>query len=163
MLSKSKILKIMKTKFFILPIILFSGLLLCNPVISQEKKQCDQKCCLGIKDLTDEQKLKIEEIHNKSEKKVMQYKADLKIKKAELEKLKIADSPSQKDINSKIDEISSIKANIEKEEIAKLFSVRNELTAEQKSDFNIKSIPKHHNKKHHPVKAAAPGNSKPNR
>ena len=57
-------------------------------------------------DLTPDQQKKIETIKAESDKKVVQYRADLKIKDAELDKLMVAENPAKKDIDSKIDEIS---------------------------------------------------------
>jgi Spy/CpxP family protein refolding chaperone len=133
----------MRTKFFILSILLFSGLLFSNASIAQDKKHCEKKCNHEIEGLTEVQTSKIKSIVYESDKKIALNKADLKIKKAELEKLKIVDNPSQKDINTKIDEISKLKGDIEKEKVSKEIAIKNELTPEQKNVFKVKSVNKH--------------------
>lgn len=128
----------MKTKLFVLTTILFTGLFIAGPAFSQcnhDKKAGEHKGCV-MDELSPEQKAKIETIKADSDKKIVNYKADLKIKKAELDKLKIAENPSKKDIDAKIDEISVLKANIEKEKVNRHLLIREQLTPEQRVKFD---------------------------
>jgi Spy/CpxP family protein refolding chaperone len=135
----SKIEKNMKTNLLILSVFAFASILFSTNANAQcqggQKNSMEGKTCL-MEELSPEQKTKVEAIKMESEKKIVQLKADMKIKKAELNKLMIADPMVQKDINAKIDEVSVIKANIEKEKVAKVIAIRSELTPEQKVKFD---------------------------
>ena len=130
----------MKTKVLFFTAIILTTMFFGSAVNAQDKKGCDgahkgQSGCL-MDDLTEAQKTKVETIKTESDKKMLQYKADLKIKKAELDKLQIAENPSKKDLDAKIDEISVLKANMHKEKVGRDLAIRNELTPEQKTKFD---------------------------
>ncbi len=133
----------MKTQKLIIAslVIIFSSLLLARPLLAQhpgckghEQPPKSHECF--IEGLTDEHKAKIEKIKLDSQKKIQELKAELKIKDAELDKMMIADNPDKKAIDKKIDEISVIKANIQKERTAAHFAIRSELTPEQRIKFD---------------------------
>ncbi|HOK39180.1 MAG: Spy/CpxP family protein refolding chaperone [Bacteroidales bacterium] len=133
----------MKTQKLIITslVIVFSSLLLIKPLLAQhhgckghEQPPKSHECF--IEGLTDEQKSKIEKIKLDSDKKIQELKAELKIKDAELDKMIIADNPDKKAIDKKIDEISVIKASIQKERTAAHLAIRSELTPEQKIKFD---------------------------
>jgi len=125
----------MKTRLLFLSVLLFAGVFYSTSTYSQNCVK-EKKACI-MEDLSPEQQKKVETIKINSDKKIIQYKADLKIKKAELEKLRIAESPSLKDINLKIDEIYLIKSDIKKEEVGTELQIRNELTPEQREKFDM--------------------------
>ncbi len=131
----------MKTKVLLLSVfvlsLVFSNQLLAqheNHVNCKDHKNHKKECLMD--DLTEEQKTKIEAIKFESQSKVKVYKADLDIKKAELKKLEIADEPSEKDIHAKIDEMTSLKADIQKERASARIDIRSELTPEQRVKFD---------------------------
>ena len=133
----------MKTQKLVIAslVIVFSSFLLTKPVLAQyagckEHQQSPRSHEYFIEGLNDEQKAKIEKIKLDSGKKIQELKAELKIKDAELDKMMIADNPDKKAIDKKIDEISVIKANIQKERTAAHLAIRSELTPEQRIKFD---------------------------
>jgi Spy/CpxP family protein refolding chaperone len=90
-----------------------------------------------MEDLTEVQKLSIDAIKIENHKKTTLYKADLKIKQAELNKLEVSEEPSISEIHSKIDEIAVLKADIQKEKVSTHILIRNELTPEQRVKFDM--------------------------
>lgn len=128
----------MKTRLLFLTVLFTSGLIFSNQGFAQHDCKNQDKAhknCI-MDDLTPDQQKKIETIKAESDKKVVQYRADLKIKNAELDKLMVAENPAKKDIDSKIDEISVLKSNIQKENVNRRLLIRNELTPEQKVKFD---------------------------
>lgn len=128
----------MKLKLIIFSTLLLAGIFTASPMFSQmdgKKHKEEHKNCV-MDELSPEQKTKVESIKAESDKKTVQLRADLKIKQAELNKLMIAENPSKKEINSKIDETSVIKANIQKEHVNKQLLVREQLTPEQRVKFD---------------------------
>lgn len=128
----------MKLRLFVLSALLLAGIFTASPMFSQtnlKKHDREHKNCV-MDDLSPEQKTKVESIKTESDKKMIQLKADLKIKQAELEKLKVAENPSKKDINAKIDETSALRANIQKEQSNRQLLIREQLTPEQRVKFD---------------------------
>ncbi len=133
-----KNIKIMKTKLLFFSVLVISGLMFSNIGFAQQdckSKSGDNKTCI-MDELTPDQTKKVEAIKLESDRKITLYKADLKIKKAEYDKLMIAESPVKKDIDAKIDEMSVLKSNIQKENVNRRLSIRNELTPEQRVKFD---------------------------
>ena len=85
--------------------------------------------------LEDVQLDKIKSIHLRSEKEIIKLRADLKIAQLELKELMDSDSPVKSKVNSKIDELSQLKAKIHKIEAGSKIDVMSTLTAEQKQSF----------------------------
>ena len=129
----------MKTKVFILSAGIF--LLIALPIQMtaqyQQAMQRDTYHDCIIQDLTENQQEKIDAIKVGSYKTTALLRADIDIKEAELDKLLLEDEPSKTKINSKIDEISVLRANIQKENMSKRIDIRNELTPEQKNIFDV--------------------------
>ncbi|HNQ67905.1 MAG TPA: hypothetical protein PKN32_05985 [Bacteroidales bacterium] len=125
----------MKTRLLFFTALILAGVFYAQPSFSQNQAK-EKKACL-MDELSPEQQKKIETIKINSDKKIIQYKADLKIKKAEFDKLRIAENPSQKDINLKIDEMYLLKAEIKKEKVNTEMLIRNELTPEQREKFDM--------------------------
>jgi Spy/CpxP family protein refolding chaperone len=102
-------------------------------------------CC--IPDLTEEQQTQIDKLHLDLDKVVMPLKADLEVKKAELDKLLVTDKPDKKAVHKKIDEIYALKTKIKKTKVDNQLAVSALLTPDQRVAFH-----KHHSKfgmKHH--------------
>lgn len=130
----------MKTRLLFLSVLTIAGLVFTSSSFAQsnckgQNSENAPKSCI-MDELTPDQKKKVDAIKADSEKKMVQYHADLKIKEAEMDKLLVAENPSKADIDAKIDEISVLKATIEKERIAKRLLIRNELTPEQRVKFD---------------------------
>ncbi len=133
----------MKTKVLLLSVFAVA-ILFSNQMQAQHEEHKSQKKECFLDDLSEDQKTKMEAIKLESHAKIVNYKADVKIKKAELNKLEIAENPSIIDISNKIDEIYVLKAEIEKESAKMHIDIRNELTPDQQKKFDMK---KHHVKK----------------
>jgi Spy/CpxP family protein refolding chaperone len=98
-------------------------------------KQMNQEVRCGL-ELTTEQEAKIKEIRVKHIAEVTPLKNELGEKYARLRTLQSVDKPDLNAINKIIDEISVIKANIQKKGAAHKVAVASLLTPEQKVIFN---------------------------
>jgi Spy/CpxP family protein refolding chaperone len=78
---------------------------------------------------------KIKSIHLSSEKEVIKLRADLEIAQLELKELMHSDNPDKSRVNKKIDELSQLRAKIQKIEAGTKIDVMSVLTAEQKQSF----------------------------
>ncbi len=142
----------MKTNVLLLSVfILIVGF--ADQVVAQnENRQMNRRDCF-YNDLTEDQQNSIETTRIQSNKRIVAYKADLEIKKAELRKMKIAENPSVEEMNRKVDEIAVIKSNMEKEKIAKDVAIREVLTPEQKAKYDMhRAYRKHDNRMHSGMK-----------
>jgi len=130
----------MKTKSFIAGLLILmasSSFLMAQP--PQGEKGICHKVEKFVDNLSDDQKTKIEEIHSSKMSDIKEIKANLKIKKAELNKLEIADNADLNAINSKIDEIFTIKITMFKNHAVVKQEIRNILTPEQRDQFDLHS------------------------
>lgn len=139
----------MKTKLIILTV-LFFGVLISGNLFSQNNRYYANNRNCVVDDLSDEQKTKIEAIRLQNDKKVKDINADMRIKKAELHKLQVSDNPSKNDINKKIDEISVLRADIQKENASKRIEIRNELTPEQRVKHDLHTSKRMYSRKDAP-------------
>ncbi len=81
--------------------------------------------------LTKEQEKKLQEMRVAHQKEMIPLRAQLKVKQIEMRELFRGD-PNQGTINSKIDEISKMRADIQKKNAAHRIAMRNVLTPEQR-------------------------------
>jgi Spy/CpxP family protein refolding chaperone len=110
-----------------------------------------EKCELDFMlDLTDEQKAKIKESKTKHLKAVKPLKNKLGIYEAELKALATADKADMNAINKKIDEISSVKTDIQKSKMVHIQEIRSLLTDDQRIIFDTHFPHKGHRKGHGP-------------
>ena len=98
-----------------------------------------QQICQRIPDLTDEQDSEITKLRTEHFKLMNAYKADLGILRAELNKLELAKSADQKAIDSKIDEVFTLKTKMAKQGSQHRQKVKSLLTDEQKVFFDAHS------------------------
>lgn len=115
--------------------------------MTQQPKKAHQPMeCLQ---LNDEQKAQIKAIRLDCGKKATPVKAQLGIKRAELKALELAEKADMKAINTKIDEIAKLQADLEKISIDGKMKTRVLLNDEQKLKFDMID---HHpgSKIHHP-------------
>lgn len=91
--------------------------------------------------LTEEQQKKIETLKSALDKELLDLKADLRVKKAELEKLLIAENPSKTAIEKKIDEIGALRTRIHKALVNHKLAIREILTPEQRIKFDQMTHP----------------------
>jgi Spy/CpxP family protein refolding chaperone len=136
----------MKTKLIILSVFFLTTLISLN-VNSQNQKAPNGPHDCSYLDLTEAQKTKVEAIHLQKRTSLAEMRADLNVKKAELEKMRVTDA-SEKDINAKIDEIATIRANMEKQKVSAEKQVLSELTPEQQEKYKMKSRHKSKSMKH---------------
>lgn len=85
--------------------------------------------------LEDAQIDKIKRIQSSSEKQIIKLRADLQIARLELKELMHSDNPDKSRINKKIDELSQLRAKIQKIEAGTKIDVMSTLTAEQMKSF----------------------------
>lgn len=97
----------------------------------------DRLACL---DLTAEQETQAKTIFTGITEKTTPIKADVKVKQAELDKLMIADSPNEKAIYAKVDEISQLRTEMQKLRIEGKLKVRTILDDEQKVRFDANQM-----------------------
>jgi Spy/CpxP family protein refolding chaperone len=110
-------------------------------VFGQETETAQKKRGrMGHMNLTEEQIEQIHKLNTEVEAEITPIQSKLKIKKAELEELMIADNPSQKTINKKIDEISALETQIKKKRTAGRLQTRSLMTDEQKVWFDKKGL-----------------------
>ena len=84
-------------------------------------------------DLTDAQRAKLEAIHDRQARKGIQSRADLQLAGLDLHKLMRADKPDQRQIDTQIDRMASLRATQQKSAIASLLEARAVLTPEQQA------------------------------
>ncbi len=95
-----------------------------------------QECAL-FEDMTDAQKKEIQEIRLATHENISQLRADLKIKNAELDKMRMSLETSQDEIDDKINEIAGLRAEIMKKRIAGERAVMEKLSPEQRAKFRM--------------------------
>ncbi len=90
----------------------------------------------GIPDLTEEQQAQIDELKTALEKEMLPMRTKLEVKQAELQELLVADNPNKGAIDRKIDEISSLRTQMQKKRIDNRLKTRVLLTPEQRVKFD---------------------------
>ena len=91
---------------------------------------------MGRMNLTEQQTDQIHTLKTEAEAEMLPLETKLKTKQAELKELMVAEKPSQRAINSKIDEIGNLQTTIQKKRIGHRLEVRSLLTDEQKVWFD---------------------------
>lgn len=97
-----------------------------------------------IPDLTEEQENTIKDLGTKYFSDIKNLRADMRIMRAEKDKLMMVDNPDQTKVNNKIDEMSKTRTKIQKKKAAFHLAVRKELTDEQIAAWNSHCIRKGH-------------------
>lgn len=91
-------------------------------------------------DLTTDQETQAKAIFTGIMEKTTPIKADVKVKQAELDQLMIADSPNEKAIYAKVDEISKLRAEMQKLRVEGKLKVRAILDEDQKAKFDANQL-----------------------
>ena len=86
-------------------------------------------------DLTPDQQKKVEAIHERAQRQMIQQQADLRIATMDLQQLMRADSPDKGKIDAQIDKLAQLRAGMQKMHTATLLEVRALLTPEQLKKF----------------------------
>jgi len=103
----------------------------------QEKHSCHKGSCCGIPDLTQEQQTKIEGLRTAMVTECLNIKNQIEEKRAHLNTLMTVEQPDMTAINSTIDEMYVLKAQLEKKKVAHIQEIRNILTPEQRLQFDM--------------------------
>lgn len=83
-------------------------------------------------DLSDAQKAKMRDIHERAARTQIQTRADLQIARMDMAKLMRADNPDQSAINAQIDKMAQIRANMQKTRAGAMLEARAQLTPDQR-------------------------------
>lgn len=141
----------MKTKSIIIGagiiLLFFAG----NSVLAQHgmKMAANQTAKMAcVPDLTDEQESQITQLRTEFSAATKNLRADMQIKKAELDKLKIQDTPNRTNINAKIDEITALRTEMQKKRTKMHLDIRELLTDEQKAAFDRHKMHQGHQSMH---------------
>jgi Spy/CpxP family protein refolding chaperone len=86
-------------------------------------------------DLTDAQREKIRAIHERQARKDIQARADMQVARMDLRDLMRADSPNATAINSQIDRLARMRADMQKARVAVMLEARSVLTPEQRKQL----------------------------
>jgi Spy/CpxP family protein refolding chaperone len=86
-------------------------------------------------DLTSEQQKKVEIIHERAQRQMVQQQADVRIATMDLQQLMRAETPDQAKIDAQIDKLAQLRAGMAKSHTATLLEVRALLTPEQVKKF----------------------------
>ncbi len=138
----------MKTKVFILSLSLISLMLISFNAVSQEHLQKERACNENsfMNSLNEDLQTQIIAIRIESKQKIALSKADLKIKEGELDKILLEEKPSKVKVNAKVDEIQSVKGDIQKERLTREIDVKSLLTPEQQLEYNMHNKHEKHNR-----------------
>lgn len=128
------------TSVFMSVLVLASSLAIAQPRNGQ-RGQCEKAprgvmgkmACLN---LTEDQQATATAYFTEMQKEMTPLKLDLKEKKAQLDKLMIAENPNEKDIYSKAEEMSVIRLEMQKIKIDHQLKLRTILDADQKALFD---------------------------
>ena len=87
-------------------------------------------------DLSDAQKAKMRDIHEKQARAGIQARADMQLARMDMAKLMRSDNPDQSAINAQVDRMAKMRADMAKSRIATMLEARSVLTAEQRKKFD---------------------------
>ncbi|HOY38075.1 MAG: periplasmic heavy metal sensor [Bacteroidales bacterium] len=126
-------------------ILLSIAVMMITGVSMAQKADCnnskkEQATLYGIQDLTPEQEKAIQTIKKDMHSVQKNLKAERDIKEAELNKLLIQDKADLKAIDAKIDEITAIRAQMEKNRVHANMNIRQLLNEDQKMQFDHKTM-----------------------
>ena len=86
-------------------------------------------------DLTDAQREKLADIHERQMRRNVQARADLQLARMDLHKLMKAESPNTAAINAQIDKLAKLRADMQKTHVATFVEARGLLTPEQRKQL----------------------------
>ncbi len=97
-----------------------------------------------VPNLTEDQLKKISDSRAALQKDMLNFRNDLAIKEAELQKYRTAEKPDMALINKTIDEIGKLRTDMEKKRVNHEMAVRGLLTDDQKTAFDLRTgYPEH--------------------
>lgn len=103
----------------------------------RNNRNTDRLACL---DLSTDQETQAKAIFTGIKEKTTPIQADIRIKQAELDQMMIADSPNEKAIYAKVDEISKLRTEMQKLRLEGKLKVRTILDDEQKANFDANQV-----------------------
>ncbi len=127
----------MRTKRFITAVVVLIMAAFLGLSFAQEAEKKVVKERFGmLSTLTEDQQKQIKDLRTQIEKEILPLKSDLQVKSAELKQLLVAEKPDRAAINKKIDEIGSLRTQIQKKKVENQLKVRVLLTPEQRIMFD---------------------------
>ncbi|MFN8588373.1 MAG: Spy/CpxP family protein refolding chaperone [Candidatus Eisenbacteria bacterium] len=90
----------------------------------------------GMLDLSDAQKAKMRDIHERQMRSNIQARADLQLARMDMAKLMRAENPDQAAINAQVDKMAKMRADVQKSRIATMLEARAQLTPEQRKKLD---------------------------
>jgi Spy/CpxP family protein refolding chaperone len=86
---------------------------------------------LAALDLTEQQKDRIEAIHDKQRRSAIEIRKNLELARLDMRKLVRADTPDRRAIETQVDRMSGLRAQLQKSQLNAMLDVRGVLTPEQ--------------------------------
>lgn len=86
-------------------------------------------------DLTDAQREKLADLHERQQRKAIQARADMQIARLDLHKLMQADAPSATAIHAQIDKVTKLQSDMRKSHVSTFLEARGLLTPEQQKQL----------------------------
>jgi len=135
----------MRKQFFLPIILILAAVLLASaaaPAFAQEKQKIEKRVTRmegergGIPGLTAEQKEQIKKIRLETQKAMLPLQSQIEVKAAELKSLLVSDNPAAGAVNAKLDEIGSLRTQVQKKRVAQELEIRKLLTPEQRVSFD---------------------------
>ena len=127
----------MRTKRFTTAVVALMMIAFLGLSFAQEAEKKVVKEKFGVlQTLTEDQQKQIKDLKTQVEKEILPLKSELQVKSAELKQLLVAEKSDKAAINKKIDEIGSLRAQIQKKRIENQLKVRDLLTPEQRVMFD---------------------------
>lgn len=104
-----------------------------------QKQKGERTNPLMFLNLSEKQETQAKEFHSQMKEKVTPIQLDLEEKEIQLQKLMIADEIDESAVFAKVDEISALKAEIQKARLLSKIQLRSILTIEQRIKFDEKA------------------------
>lgn len=109
----------------------------------RESKEGHHALMESLPNLTEAQKTQLKEIREQGRKDSQPQREKMKAMREKLQNMKMSDNPNQKEIDTLIDEMHRLKAQMEKSRTASELKMRSVLTPEQRKVLDEKMKEKH--------------------
>jgi Spy/CpxP family protein refolding chaperone len=104
-----------------------------------QNQRGDEENPLTSLNLSEKQETQAKEFHSQMKEKITPIQLDVKEKEIQLQKLMIADEIDESAVFAKVDEISALKAEIQKARLLSKIQIRSILTKDQRIKFDEKA------------------------
>ncbi len=126
----------MRTKRFTTAVVALVMVAFLGLSFAQEPEKKAKEGFGMLPELTEAQQKQIKDLKVQLEKEILPLKSEIQVKSAELKQLLVAGKPDRAAINKKIDEIGSLRTQIQKKRVENQLKVRALLTPEQRVMFD---------------------------